>query len=100
MPLTLFHHANVTVPRRLDRALATLVVTPGVHRMHHSPAMAETNSNYGQMFSFWDRLFGTWTPPDYDRVPAYGLERLSDARWQGVAGMLTTPFRAWRLGAL
>lgn len=100
MPLTLFHHANVTVPRRLDRALATLVVTPGVHRMHHSPAMAETNSNYGQMFSFWDRLFGTWTPPDYDRVPAYGLERLTDARWQGVAGMLTTPFRAWRLGTL
>ena len=99
-PLTLYHHANVATPRRLDRALATVLVTPGVHRMHHSPAKAETNSNFGQMFSFWDRLFGTWTPPDYERTPVYGLERLADARWQGVAGMLATPFRAWRLGTL
>jgi len=99
-PLSLYHHANVATPPWFDRLVATVFVTPGVHRIHHSPVMSETNSNYGQMFSFWDRLFRTWTAPDYGRKPVYGLVRLADPQWQGVTGMLTTPFRAWRLGTL
>jgi sterol desaturase/sphingolipid hydroxylase (fatty acid hydroxylase superfamily) len=52
-------HANVRVPGAIERYARLLLVTPGLHRIHHSAARIETDSNYGNVFSFWDRLFGT-----------------------------------------
>jgi len=64
----LFHHSNVRLPARVDRALARVFVTPRMHGVHHSTAREELASNWGVVFAVWDRLHGTarWraTPPD------------------------------------
>ena len=57
---SLFNHGNVSMPESVDRRLRRLVVTPDMHRIHHSTRVAETNSNFGFSFSCWDRLCGTY----------------------------------------
>jgi sterol desaturase/sphingolipid hydroxylase (fatty acid hydroxylase superfamily) len=54
-----FHHANLALPERLDRALRLVIVTPTLHKVHHSVVRAECDSNYSSLFSWWDRLGGT-----------------------------------------
>ena len=58
--MAMFNHANLKIPLGLDRILRILVVTPDMHRVHHSTEIAETDSNYGFNLSLWDRLFGTY----------------------------------------
>jgi sterol desaturase/sphingolipid hydroxylase (fatty acid hydroxylase superfamily) len=53
------HHSNLAIPGLLDRVLVLVIVTPNLHRIHHSQVVAETNSNYGSVLSWWDRLFRT-----------------------------------------
>ena len=65
----LFNHANINLPRRIDKVLRLLVVTPDMHRVHHSVDPRETNSNYGFNLPWWDRLLGT-----YIAQPAKGHE--------------------------
>ena len=85
----------------LDRAAPRLAGRDGGHASYRSLAgCAKTNSNYGAVFSFWDRWFGTYVAPDPARVPSYGLRKLAADSWQTVAGMMLTPIRARRLGAL
>ncbi len=57
----MFNHANVKLPLGFDRLLRLAIVTPDMHRIHHSQNISETNSNYGFNFSVWDRLFGSYT---------------------------------------
>ena len=57
----MFNHANVRLPKKLDRALRLVIVTPDSHRVHHSTLVQETDNNYGFFLSFWDRLFQTYT---------------------------------------
>ncbi|MEQ1867901.1 MAG: sterol desaturase family protein, partial [Micropepsaceae bacterium] len=57
---SMFSHANVRLPRGVDAVLRMLMVTPDMHRIHHSTVMDETNSNFGFNLSLWDRLFGTY----------------------------------------
>jgi sterol desaturase/sphingolipid hydroxylase (fatty acid hydroxylase superfamily) len=64
-------HANVMIPPRVDRVVRLVLVTPNMHRVHHSVELDEGNSNFSNMFSFWDRLFGT-----YVDQPAAGHERM------------------------
>jgi len=56
-PVILLHHSNVALPKRLDSALSYLIPSPNFHRLHHSALQSEMNSNYGSLFSVWDRLF-------------------------------------------
>jgi sterol desaturase/sphingolipid hydroxylase (fatty acid hydroxylase superfamily) len=92
-PLVALHHANLAWPDRIDRWLRWLVVTPAMHKLHHSPEPDKTNANFGGLFSFWDRLFGTYREPE--QAPAvYGLAALGAPRDQSVWGMLVTPLRA------
>ena len=58
---SLFNHANLRIPKALDKALRLIIVTPDMHRVHHSIIRSETNSNYGFSLSLWDRIFGTYT---------------------------------------
>jgi sterol desaturase/sphingolipid hydroxylase (fatty acid hydroxylase superfamily) len=67
----MFNHANIKLPPRLDRVLRTVIVTPDMHRIHHSVVRVETDSNYGFNLSWWDRLFAT-----YRATPAAGNEGL------------------------
>ncbi len=69
---SLFNHGNVRLPQPIDRVLRFLVVTPEMHRIHHSVIIRETNSNFGFNLPWWDRLFGTYRP-----VPAAGHEGMT-----------------------
>lgn len=95
-----FHHAAIRWPRWIDRAFGWLLVTPRMHWKHHSPQLLHTNSNYGVIFSIWDRCFGTLSAPEEDSSPVFGLKALDDARWHSAWGMLATPWRARRLPQL
>jgi sterol desaturase/sphingolipid hydroxylase (fatty acid hydroxylase superfamily) len=53
------HHSNLAMPESIDRLLALIIITPNLHRIHHSQVVAETNSNYGSVLNWWDRIFGT-----------------------------------------
>lgn len=77
--MALFTHANLRLPLWLDRALRWVIVTPDMHRIHHSIIRTETDSNYGNALSIWDRIFATYTPE-----PAAGQEGLTIglAEWQ------------------
>lgn len=56
---TIWEHADISLPPKIDRALSTIIITPRLHRLHHNPERAIHDSNFGTVFSFWDRLFGT-----------------------------------------
>ena len=89
----MFNHANLALPRGLDRVLRLLVVTPDMHRIHHSWHGFETDSNYGFNFPWWDRLFRTYRdqPVDgYDGM-TIGLHRFRDARDQWLHRLLIQP---------
>lgn len=58
--MTIWQHADIDLPPRLDRALAWVIVTPRVHRLHHNPERQHHDSNYGELMTLWDRLFGTY----------------------------------------
>lgn len=58
--MALFSHSNIKLPDKMDYLCRKLIVTPDMHRIHHSVEVCETNSNYGFNFSFWDRIFGTY----------------------------------------
>ncbi len=91
----MFNHANVGLSRRLDRGLRWLVVTPDMHRVHHSIDGQETNSNFGFNLPWWDRLFGTYRDQPalgHDGM-TIGLPGIRDSREQRLDRMLTQPFR-------
>lgn len=69
-------HTNARLPKVADRLIRLVLVTPSMHRIHHSALQAETDSNYGATFSFWDRIFGTYraTAGDSDASSSLGLE--------------------------
>jgi sterol desaturase/sphingolipid hydroxylase (fatty acid hydroxylase superfamily) len=96
LPVALWGHANVGFPERLDRLMRGVFVTPAMHRVHHSPVVTETDSNYGGLFSFWDRAFGTYTLPQPGEPARYGLDSVSAADAASVSGMLRTPWRVAR----
>jgi sterol desaturase/sphingolipid hydroxylase (fatty acid hydroxylase superfamily) len=69
-----FTHANISLPRRLDSLLSYIFVSPNMHKVHHHWQQPYTDSNYGAIFSIWDRLFGTFKKLDTKRI-RYGLDR-------------------------
>jgi len=91
----MFNHANLRLPLWLDRALRTLIVTPDMHRVHHSWHWQETDSNYGFCLSVWDRLFRTYTPQPRDGHDGMtiGLHDFRTAENRGLFGILMIPFR-------
>jgi len=85
-------HANIRMNGNLDRFLRLIVVTPHMHKVHHSRDQRETDSNYSNIFSFWDRLFGTYTPEiDFGKL-RYGLDGFDDKERQSLRGLLKMPF--------
>jgi len=91
----MFNHSNVRLPAAIDQFLRWLVVTPDMHRVHHSVVVRETNSNFGFNLPWWDRLFGTYREqPDarHDRM-TIGVEEFRDPGEQRLDRMLTQPFR-------
>ena len=92
---SMFNHGNVRIPIWLDSIIRMLIVTPDMHRVHHSSIARETNSNFGFNFSFWDRLFGTYKaqPEAGHEKMTIGLNTFRDARHCiSLWGLITTPF--------
>jgi len=87
------HHANIALPAQLDRALRLLIVTPFMHKVHHSRWQPETDSNYSSLFSFWDRLFRTFRSRNDPRTLIYGLEEFDQPENHTLLGLLTTPIK-------
>jgi sterol desaturase/sphingolipid hydroxylase (fatty acid hydroxylase superfamily) len=92
-------HANVDWPDGLDRIARLLVVTPHVHHVHHSRDRRLTNSNFADLFTFWDRALGTYEEAPRDRRIAYGLAEFDDDAYQTVTGMAMMPFAPLAPGA-
>ncbi len=90
----MFNHGNVGLPRRLDWALRWILVTPDMHRVHHSIRPEETDSNFGFNLPWWDRLFGTYRdqPRDGHAGMTIGLEYFRDRRATRLYGLLLQPF--------
>lgn len=91
--LALFNHANLHLPAGLDRILRRLLVTPDMHRVHHSVHRVEHDSNYGNALSWWDHLFGSYTPAPRDGHAAMriGLEQFRDDGEQRLLPLLRQP---------
>lgn len=91
----MFNHANLRLPKRLDRALRWVVVTPDMHRVHHSVLPHERNSNYGFNAPWWDRLFGTYIPQPTagHEGMTIGLPSYRTSRDLMLDRMLLQPFR-------
>ena len=71
---TAFTHANIKLPRKLDKALSYFLVSPNMHKVYHHFQQPYTDSNYGAVLSIWDRIFGTFMKLDYSKIK-YGLDR-------------------------
>lgn len=91
----LFNHANINLPRPVDRWLRWIVVTPDMHRVHHSVDPRETNSNYGFNLPWWDRLMGTYVaqPAKGHEGMTIGIEQFRTTRDLWVDRMLIQPLR-------
>lgn len=91
----MFNHGNVRMPGWLERALRAVVVTPDMHRVHHSVHRVEHDANYGFNLSVWDRLFGTYVaqPAEGHRAMTLGLEPWQDERPTRLGWSLALPFR-------
>lgn len=98
LPMSLFHHANVRLPDAADRLLGLVVITPGLHRVHHSRWQPQTDSNYSAVLSIWDRLFGTLTRSERPEKIPVGLDGFGPEYTETVRGMLGTPFSPARAG--
>jgi sterol desaturase/sphingolipid hydroxylase (fatty acid hydroxylase superfamily) len=86
-------HANIVFPERLDRLLRTVIATPAMHKVHHSRWRPETDSNYGSLFSFWDRIGRSFRIRENLSTLKMGLDEMVDDRYQTVRGMIETPFQ-------
>ncbi|HEX4948011.1 MAG TPA: sterol desaturase family protein [Blastocatellia bacterium] len=92
LPVIFLHHSNVHLPESIDRILRAVITTPAIHRVHHSQLTAEANSNYGTIFSFWDRLARSFRLRQDGTRVAFGVQGFEGEEWQTVRGLLLTPF--------
>jgi sterol desaturase/sphingolipid hydroxylase (fatty acid hydroxylase superfamily) len=92
---SMFNHSNIAMPPAVDRVVRRLVVTPDMHRVHHSVLPAETNSNYGFNFPWWDRLFGTYRaqPAEGHAGMRIGVEGFRNPAELRLDRMLLQPLR-------
>lgn len=88
-----FHHANVGLPAPLDRALRVFIVTPDMHKVHHSRIQQETDSNYTSLLSLWDRVFQSFRLRADPKAIEFGVDGWTATQHQQLPGMLATPIR-------
>ena len=86
----LLEHSNIRVNEKLERMLSLIFITPNFHKVHHSIDVKYANSNYGNIFSVWDRMFGTYRPVIAPASLVYGIE---DAKPHNIISLLFAPFR-------
>jgi sterol desaturase/sphingolipid hydroxylase (fatty acid hydroxylase superfamily) len=90
---TIFHHSDLRLARWFEGALSRVVITPSIHWVHHHRRRADTDSNYGTIFSFWDRLFGSSSPTSRRLDMPIGVEGEEEGNF---LALLLRPFRSSR----
>lgn len=86
-----FHHSDINISKKIDRVIRALIVSPNMHRVHHSRWRPETDSNYSSLFSFWDRVARTFRMNPNPKSIQLGLDEFDRQEDQTVGGMLKTP---------
>jgi len=95
--LAQFNHANIILPKWLDDIIALVIVSPNMHKIHHHYAQPLTDTNYGNIFSFWDRIFGTYVSVKNVKELKYGIDIYPDEQENNrVKKLLTIPFDEYR----
>ena len=91
---SMFTHSNIKLPSNLEKLVRWIVVTPDMHRIHHSVNENETNSNFGFFISVWDRLFATYInePKEGQQNMEIGLHGFRQAKWQNLRWLIYLPF--------
>ena len=93
---TQFGHANIRLPKWIDNAISLVFVSPDMHKVHHHYVLPYTDSNYGNIFSIWDRLFGTYMKMRNEDI-VYGVDTFPDEKENSsVWGLLKQPFHKYR----
>lgn len=94
--LSQFNHANIKLPRKADEVLSWILVSPDMHKVHHHYVLPYTDSNYGNIFSIWDRIFGTYMKFDRDAI-RYGVDTFPDeVENSRIKSLLKQPFHTYR----
>lgn len=92
---TQFTHANIKLPKKVDRMISYVLVSPDMHKIHHHYVLPYTDSNYGNIFSIWDRIFGTYMKMDREEL-IYGVDVFPDEVKNGnVVELLKQPFQEY-----
>ena len=92
---TQFNHANIKLPKKIDLYLSYLIVSPDMHKTHHHYRLPYTDSNFGNIFSIWDRLFGTYIPFDREKL-VYGVDVFFDEEGnRKISNLLKQPFQSY-----
>ena len=90
---TQFNHANISLPKKVDTLLSYFIVSPDMHKVHHHHALPYTDSNYGNIFSIWDRLFGTFMTLTKEEI-IYGIDTYPDPKEHNqILNLLKIPFQ-------
>jgi sterol desaturase/sphingolipid hydroxylase (fatty acid hydroxylase superfamily) len=93
---TQFTHANIKISPQVDKLLSYLIVSPDMHKVHHHYKLPYTDSNYGNIFSIWDRVFGTYMELDRDGI-VYGVDTFPDeVKNSSLKELLKQPFQGYR----
>ena len=93
---TQFTHANIKLPKQIDKALSYFLVSPDMHKVHHHYVLPYTDSNYGNIFSIWDRLLGTYMHLDREKL-VYGVDVFPDEVENGqITNLLKQPFQPYK----
>lgn len=94
--LSQFNHANIHLPRWADNILSWVIVTPNMHHVHHHYVLPYTDSNYGNIFSIWDRIFGTFTKLEPSQL-TYGIDtHMKPEENDELGSLLKIPFEEYR----
>ena len=93
---TQFSHSNIKLPKKVDKWLSYFLVSPNMHKVHHHYKMPYTDSNYGNIFSVWDRLLGTYMELDPDKI-IYGVDVFPNEKENSsIKNLLTQPFQKYQ----
>jgi len=93
---TQFSHANIVLPKKVDVFLSYFIVSPDMHKVHHHYVLPYTDSNYGNIFSVWDRLFGTFKTLDRDKI-VFGIDtHMKPEEHNTLSNLLKIPFQKYR----
>jgi sterol desaturase/sphingolipid hydroxylase (fatty acid hydroxylase superfamily) len=93
VPVIFLHHSNVRISETWDKLYRSVFASPSMHRVHHSPLRIEADSNYGSIFSFWDRIARSYMQFDYQRETRYGLSEFTAVETERLWLLALMPFR-------